>query len=63
MDTPTSYLARISQISSKCSYKKLSRLWVVHQCAMMAPPRDTIPVRRFSVSGTWCQRNPAWIVK
>ena len=26
---------------------------------IMEPPRDTIPVTRFSVIGTWRQRNPA----
>ena len=42
---------------------KLSCLWVVHQCAIIDPPRDTMPVSRFSVRGTCFHRNPAWMVK
>ena len=30
---------------------------------MMEPPRDTIPVTRFAVRGTWASRTPAWMVK
>ena len=29
---------------------------------MIEPPR-TMPVIRFAVSGTYCRRTPAWIVK
>ena len=42
----------ISQISSKRSYRKLSRWCARHHLAMMLPPRETIPVTRLAVNGT-----------
>jgi len=30
---------------------------------MIEPPRDTIPVTRFTVIGIMCSRTPAWMVK
>ena len=30
---------------------------------MIEPPRETMPVTRFAVSGTNGRRTPAWIVK
>ncbi len=30
---------------------------------MIEPPRDTMPVTRFAVSGTCASRTPAWMVK
>ncbi len=30
---------------------------------MIEPPRETIPVTRFAVRGTYARRTPAWIVK
>ena len=44
--------AKISQSSSKWVYRKFSWWWARHQPAMMAPPRDTMPVTRLAVSGT-----------
>jgi len=42
----------MSQISSKCAYRKLSRWCARHHCAMIEPPRETMPVTRLAVSGT-----------
>jgi hypothetical protein len=36
----TSYCFMMSQMSSKCSYRKLSRWCAMHHLAMMEPPRD-----------------------
>ena len=30
---------------------------------MIEPPRETMPVTRLAVSGTWASRTPAWMVK
>ena len=30
---------------------------------MIEPPRETMPVTRFAVSGMYWRRTPAWIVK
>ena len=30
---------------------------------MIEPPRETMPVMRFAVSGTYRSNTPAWIVK
>jgi hypothetical protein len=35
----------------------------MHHFARMEPPRDTMPVRRFTVSGMNGSRTPAWMVK
>ena len=48
----TSYCFKISQISSKCVYKKFSLWCAKHHFAMIEPPRETIPVTRFAVIGT-----------
>ncbi|MNV65240.1 hypothetical protein D3C71_1579290 [compost metagenome] len=45
----TSYAFMMSQMSSKCSYRKLSRWCAMHHLAMMEPPRETMPVRRCAV--------------
>ena len=52
-----------SQMSPKRSYRKLSRCRDRHHCAIIEPPRLTMPVTRFAVSGTCARRTPAWIVK
>src|SRR6218665_2217620 len=49
----------ISQMSSKCWYKKLSRWCTMHHLAMIEPPRETMPVRRPAVSWIWARRRPA----
>ena len=36
---------------------------VLHTFAWMEPPRDTMPVRRFAVSGMCLSSTPAWMVK
>ncbi len=45
----TSYAFMMSQMSSKCVYRKLSRWCAMHHLAMMEPPRETMPVRRCAV--------------
>ena len=61
-ENATSYCAKISQSSSKFSYRKDSLWCARHQPAMMEPPRETMPVTRFDVSGTYGRRTPAWTV-
>ena len=53
----------ISQISSKCVYRKFSLWWVMHHLARMEPPRETMPVRRWVVRWMKGRRTPAWMVK
>ena len=47
----TSYCFMMSQMSSKCSYRKLSLWCEMHHLAMIEPPRLTMPVMRLAVSG------------
>jgi hypothetical protein len=59
----TSYCFMMSQMSSKCSYRKLSRWCEMHHLAMIEPPRETMPVRRLAVRWMKDSRTPAWMVK
>ncbi|MNC92678.1 hypothetical protein D3C83_91450 [compost metagenome] len=51
-ENDTSYAFMISQISSKCVWRKFSLWCARHHFARIEPPRETMPVTRFAVSGT-----------
>ena len=53
----------ISQISRKCVYAKFSWWCARHHLAWIDPPRDTMPVIRPAVSGTYRSSTPACTVK
>lgn len=58
----TSYAAKISHSSSKFVYRNDSLWCARHHAAMIEPPRETMPVLRFAVSGTYARRTPACTV-
>ncbi len=58
----TSYEARMAESSSKFSYRNDSLWCARHHAAMIEPPRETMPVLRRAVSGTYRSSTPAWTV-
>ena len=58
----TSCFWKILQISSKHSYSMFCLWFLTIHSARIEPPRLTMPVMRFVVSGMYCTSTPAWMV-